>query len=357
VAPLRALTALALGVACVLPAVVAPAPALGQLVEVGRFEKPVYATAAPGDRERLYVVERGGRIVVHRLDGGAQTTFLDQRDLVTTNGERGLLSLAFPPDFGASRRLYIFHTGRDGDVHIEELTAPTADAADPASRRTLAVVEHSGIAIHNGGQLQMRDGVLYASLGDAKNPARAQDPASWLGRIVAIDPATGAASTYAKGLRNPWRFSFDRATGAMVVTDVGERKREEANWIPAGHPGGLNFGWPCFEGTLVFPPGCALADHTPPTFERSIGRGVCAIIGGYVIRDVGSPDAGRYVYGDYCEGTLRTVILGPDGAADDRPTTMSVPSLASFGEDACGRVYAVSLAGPVSRLARSGCPP
>jgi glucose/arabinose dehydrogenase len=166
---------------------------------------------------------------------------------------------------------------------------------------------------------------------------------------------------WAYGLRNPWRFSFDRANGAMTIADVGQDAIEEVDFAPGGTGAGANYGWNCFEGSerhAGAPAGCEAPGHVPPAFEYSSRNDqvACSITGGYVVRDEALAIAGRYVYGDFCTGELRTVALAPGGATDDRSLNLRVPAISSFGEDASGRVYAVSLGGPVFRL-RAGAGP
>ena len=243
---------------------------------------------------------------------------------------------------------------------------------------------------HNGGQLQFGpDGYLYIATGDGGgggDPDRnGQNLNSLLGKLLRIDPRlgpngesytiptdnpfvgqTGArAEIWSYGLRNPWRFSFDRLTGDLTVGDVGQGEWEEVNFVPAGSGAGrrANFGWGCFEGRHVYVPNASRPDcnplptnHAQPVWEYSHVRG-CSIAGGYVVRD---PEltalVGRYLYGDLCDDRVWSTILQVPDAQDDRVTGLEVPSLYSFGEDACGRIYAVSGAGPVYRLHVSGQP-
>jgi hypothetical protein len=180
--------------------------------------------------------------------------------------------------------------------------------------------------------------MLYAGVGDAADGDNAQDPASRLGKLLRIDTATGAVETWASGLRNPWRFSFDRATGDLVIGDVGQSTWEEVDWAPDAGPG-LNYGWPCREGGAPGS-GCGGA-FTEPAFSRAHADGFSALIGGYVVRDPGLPTlAGRYLYGDSGLDRLRSVALPDSG---DRAEALRVSMLSSFGEDACGRLYAASL--------------
>jgi glucose/arabinose dehydrogenase len=358
-----------------LVALLAAGPAHAVTVEqIGTAASPTFLTSEPRDGTRLYVVERAG--LIRRL--GAPGVFLDLSAQVSLGSERGLLSMAFAPDYATSGLLYVFHTDPGGDLTVAEYRRATAESADPASRRVVLVVEHSTMPNHNGGQLAFGpDGRLYISTGDgggAGDPlASGQDLGSRLGKILRIDPQASGTAAYtvpadnpfagvagaapeiwAYGLRNPWRFSFDRGTGDLVVADVGQGAWEEIDYTPraaAGGGRGANFGWSCFEGRHAYNP-CTAAGHVPPVFELSHAAGFCAITGGYVARDPGIPElAGRYVYGDYCQPALRSTALAVPDATGDRAEAPSVAQLASFGEDACGRVYALSLAGPLYRLA------
>jgi hypothetical protein len=343
----------------------APASAAPQLVEIGRFNAPVHVASPPND-PRVFVVEQGGTI---KIAGGG--TFLDVTSRTNGGGEEGLLSIAFPPDYATSGRFYVFLTNLDGSaLQVVEFQRSAADpnVADPSTARIVHQVPHPLTAgNHNGGQLQFGpDGFLYVSTGDGGNtPDSAQLLSSELGKILRIDARTGAAApgnpfgsrVWSYGLRNPWRFTFDRATGALLIGDVGEGTWEEVNWAPApGRGAGANFGWRCREGRHDTG-SCTAAGAIDPAFERSHGAGYCAIIGGYVVRDPGLPTLnGRYVYGDQCRGSLQSVVL-PE--ADDRTEPLAISRLSSFGEDACARIYAASLNGPVYRIedgAASPCP-
>ncbi len=331
-------------------------------MEVGRFASPVHAASPPND-PRLFVVEQAGLV---RIAGGG--TFLDVSALTQMTGERGLLSIAFAPDYAASGRFYVFLTDRaTGALRVLEYRRSADPArADPASGRELLRIPHGDASNHNGGQLQFgRDGMLYVSTGDGgSTPETAQDANSLLGKILRVSPATGAAApgnpfgtrVWAYGLRNPWRFSFDRATGDMFIGDVGDGQREEIDRLPAG-AAGANFGWACIEGTRSTgacpPPAGAVA----PIIEHTHADGFSAITGGFVVRDPGLPTlAGRYLYGDLARATLRSAL--PDGSGG-RDEPLSVPAAVSFGEDGCGRVHAVSINGPVYRIqdgSPSACP-
>jgi glucose/arabinose dehydrogenase len=321
-----------------------PAVSTVHMRRIGSFESPTYLTAPPGDERRLFVVEQAGTIREVRDGRKLSKPFLDIRSQVLAGGERGLLSMAFAPDYAKSGLYYVYFTGRDGDIHIQEF--PT--------RRELIRIEHSTYPNHNGGQLVFGpDGRLYAGTGDGGgggDPFRnAQKPTRLLGKILRFDAARRTPEVVAIGLRNPWRFSFDRATGDLTIADVGQSKYEEVDFVKAGTLRGKNFGWPNYEGFHQYYGGPA---HAKPVIERShSGDGYCSITGGYIVRDRSLKALyGRYVYGDYCQSQLRWARLGSRRASAGGTTGLRVSALSSFGEDARGRVYAVSQNGPVYRL-------
>lgn len=340
-----------------------------RLQNVGpRFDAPVHVAGAPGDGERLYVVEQGGVVKVVR--GGTATVFADLSDQVLFDGEQGLLSIAFPPDFQTSRLFYVYYTNRAGDNEVDELRAPSGDAADLGSRRLVLGIPHPGAGNHNGGQLQFGPGgYLYLAPGDgARGNATAQDLGSLLGKLLRIDPRGGFAGSYtvpadnpygtpvwARGLRNPYRFSFDRSTGDLVLGDVGQGTTEEIDWVPAsaGLARGGDFGWADCEGSFVQgsrTAPCARGGTILPVLDRYADAGYHSIIPGYVVRDPSLPSlAGRLLYGDYFVPALRSAVPA-DARASDAAVGVSVPSLTSFGEDAGGCVYVTSAGGTVSRL-------
>jgi glucose/arabinose dehydrogenase len=352
-----------------------PAGAAPELVKLGDFDTPVYVAGPPGDASRVFVVEQPGRIQL-LVNGQRQATpFLDATADVLTGSERGLLSMAFSPDYATSGRFWVYMTvkaaastnGTVGQIQVREYRRADADHAVPTPVRTLFTVDHDQADNHNGGQLQLGpDGMLWAGTGDgggADNdavPGSAQSPTSLLGKLLRVDPnAGGAPQVWALGLRNPWRFSFDRATGDLVIGDVGQDAIEEVDWAPAPGLGqGANYGWPCFEGRAAHN-ACSAPGAVPPTLEKThAGQGFLAIVGGYVVRDAGLPTlAGRYIYGDNSNTALRSVVLS--NPATDAATGMNLSGLSSFGEDACGHLFAASISGGVYRIqdgAVSPCP-
>jgi glucose/arabinose dehydrogenase len=332
-----------------------PSVATVRLRRIGTFDSPTYLTAPPGDRRRLFLVEQPGAIRVVRDGRKLATPFLDLRANVQAGGERGLLSMAFAPDYAKSGLLYVYYTGQDGDIHIQEFRRATADRANASSRRELIRLDHSTYSNHNGGQLQFGpDGHLYAGTGDGGgggDPFRnAQNPARPYGKILRFDAARRNAAIWALGLRNPWRFAFDRLTGDVVIADVGQDKYEEVDFVKRGQLHGKNFGWSKYEGFHTYYGG-TVNNYVKPVVERSHSQGYCSITGGYIVRDRSLKALyGRYVYGDYCQPQLRWARLR-SGRATGGVLALRVPALTSFGEDARGRVYAVSQNGPVYRLA------
>ena len=350
----------------------APAGA-ATLEQIGSFSDPVFVTSDPTNADRLLVVEQEGRIILSQ--GGATSTFADLRDLVLAGGERGLLSMAFATDFATSGHFYVYYTSRPhGDIQVDEFTA-SASGVDLASRRPVITIPHRDASNHNGGQLQMGpDGMLYFATGDGgSTPQTAQNLESLLGKVIRIDPrqsggapytvpadnpfvgTAGADEIWSYGLRNPFRFSFDRETGAIAIGDVGGSSWEEVDYEPGPNAGrGDNYGWVCREGRHPLSSGgpCAgLTGYTDPIFEYSHSGGNCTIIGGYVARDPSLGDlVGRYIYTDLCVGQIRSLVPGVPDASDDRSEGLSVDQPSSFGEDACGRLYVVSLNGPVYRF-------
>jgi glucose/arabinose dehydrogenase len=356
----------------------------------------------------VFVVEQGRTTPasparIQLIHGGIVSEFANLDSRVSYNAnERGLLSMAFAPDYATSGRFYVYYTapppGGSGqsDLMISELRRSDPDHGDRSTERIVLRIPHRVLGNHNGGQLQIGpDGLLWVGTGDGGGGndqlgnAQRTDPATndaaaghdaRLGKLLRVDPTPGPGcgpegsctipagnpgfpqpEIWALGLRNPWRFSFDRAGGDLVIGDVGQGAWEEIDLAAAPDRGrGANYGWSTYEGAHPLgstapagsPPGVAM-----PVLEKSHSApdSFVAIVGGVVVRDPALPDlAGRYLYGDTSQGDIRAVTPAPGGATGDASTGLHVSTLVSFGEDACGRVYAVSLDGPVFRLAQSG---
>jgi len=326
---------------------------------------------------RLFVLEQAGTIRVIRDGRLVSRPYLDIRDRVSAGGERGLLGLAFAPTFARDGRFYVDATGPDGNTFVAEFRAPdpAADTADPASERVILRIAQP-FANHNGGGIIARpDGTLWIGTGDggsAGDPqGNGQRRTTLLGKLLRIDPLAAGSAPYtvppdnpfagrtdargeiwAYGLRNPWRFSFDRATGDLWIGDVGQDRWEEVDRVPAGDAGGRNFGWNVMEGKHCFAPstGCGTEGLTLPVAEYDHGQG-CAITGGFVYRGAAIPALiGTYLYADSCSGR----IWGLDAAAEvpkSRLLASTGASIASFGEDDSGELFVTDIAGgAVSRL-------
>jgi glucose/arabinose dehydrogenase len=352
------------------------------LRQIGRFESPVYVTGAPGFPKLLFVVEQPGRVEVLRDGRRLGRPFLDISDLVSYEGERGLLSIAFPPDYARSRRFYVYYTDRSGNIRVDEFKRRSATRAARGSRRAVIEIPHPVNANHNGGQLQFLGNLLYFGTGDGGSggdpPNNAQNRHLLLGKLLRIDPRPshgrpysipadnpfaggngGRPEIYSYGLRNPFRFSFDRVSAGqprLAIGDVGQNRFEEVDYTTVAGAAGANFGWDAFEG---FSPYREENSGTPdpggttkPIYAYPHSRdGSCAIIGGYVVGDPRLPSLhGRYLYADLCEGELRSLVPHLGGASGDRRLGLHVDSPSSFGEDDRGRIYVCSLDGPVYRL-------
>ncbi|MFQ5678705.1 MAG: PQQ-dependent sugar dehydrogenase [Gemmatimonadota bacterium] len=347
-------------------------PQLGVQVVAQGLDGPVHLTSPPGD-QRLFVVEQPGRIRL--IEGGALQAlpFLDLTDRVGSGGERGLLGLAFHPQYAANGHLYVDYTDRNGNTRVERYTVSAdPDRADPATAKAILQVGQP-FSNHNGGLVAFGpDGKLYVGLGDgggAGDPqGNGQNPGTLLGSLLRIDvdagdpfaippdnPFVGQAGRreeiWAWGLRNPWRFAFDREADVLYIADVGQNAFEEVNAAPVA-AAGLNYGWNVMEGTHCFPSGaaCDTAGLTLPVLEYDHSQG-CSVIGGFVYRGEAIPALrGHYFYSDFCRGFLRTFRL--DGGAVDRREWEVGPlgQVLSFGEDAAGELYILSATGTVFRI-------
>jgi glucose/arabinose dehydrogenase len=338
-------------------------PGAGGLLELttvaSGLDSPVFLTAAPGERNRLYVVEQAGRIRV--LEDGVlvEEPFLDITSQVSSGGERGLLSMAFHPRYASNGLFYVDYTDLEGDTRVEEYRA-SSPAAEPAKVRELLYVPQP-YANHNGGQLAFGpDGLLYVGMGDGGSGGdpenRAQDLSSRLGKLLRLDvdkPSTEWEMA-AYGLRNPWRFSFDRVTGHLWIADVGQSSLEEVDFVPVTDLHKVhNFGWDVYEGSEVFEdkPLAPGGELVAPITEYSHDLG-CSITGGYVYRGEAARKQawGRYFHGDYCSGRIWSVARW-NGEVSRRGHPFRVPGLTSFGEDASGELYLLSSDGTIRRLA------
>ena len=346
-----------------------------ELNEIGSFDQPVFVTSTPGAKGLLFVVEQPGRVMVIKNGQTLAKPFFDLTDQVDSGGERGLLSIAFHPNYRKNGLLYAYYTQNDGDNAVAELRRnPRHPALASVKRLVVIEIPHpDDAANHNGGQIQFGpDGLLYIAPGDGgSTPEAAQDRDNLRGKVLRIDPRKrhdkpytspksnpfagskpGRAEIYSLGLRNPFRFSFDRLTGALLIGDVGAGSKEEVDFRKRGKGRGTNFGWPRWEGTLLHDSGTSAPGAVFPIHEYDHDLG-CAIIGGYVVRDKRlTSQYGRYVYSDNCDGTLRSLIPRASGAIDDQAIGggAAVSSPGSFGEGKGGRIFVASLDGPVYRL-------
>jgi glucose/arabinose dehydrogenase len=319
---------------------------------------PVFATAAPGEDDRLYVVEQPGRIRVLVRGKLRDRPFLDIASEVSSGGERGLLSMAFHPEYESNGLFYVNYTDLNGDTRVVEHRTPRGGGEPGATRELLYVPQP--YANHNGGQLAFGpDGLLYVGMGDGGSSGdpenRAQDLSGRLGKLLRLDvdaPRT-EWEMVGYGLRNPWRFSFDRVTGDLWIGDVGQGEVEEVDFVSARHLGRrFNFGWDVFEGSVPYedkqltPGGILVSPITEYTHDFG-----CSITGGYVYRGKTARRQawGRYFHGDYCSGRIWSVARWK-GQVSRRGHPFRVPGLTSFGQDANGELYLLSTDGMVRQL-------
>jgi glucose/arabinose dehydrogenase len=323
-----------------------------------RIGSPIYLAAPRSSGGRIYVVQRAG--IIRIVSGGRvrQPAFLDIRTQVGTDGEQGMFSLAFHPAFSTNGLFYVCYTERSGAVVVAEYRS-SGDRAVPESARVLVRVPHGDSPYHNGGQLAFgRDRLLYVGIGDGGyiRPELTPDPHEnaqnltvLLGKIFSLDVSlpNPQARLVAYGLRNPWRFSLHPRANAFVVADVGWNQSEEINYLRLDRGRLVNFGWSVYEGRG--PSGLASSlnrtgELTAPirTYETSVNRN-CSITGGYVYRGSVPSLRGRYLFGDYCSGRIWSVRIVNGRALGHRREPITIPGLASFGEDARGELYAISI--------------
>lgn len=336
--------------------------------------KPVYLTAPAGDA-RLFIVERGGVVRVVKNGSLLATPFLDIRGRVNSVAERGLLSMAFDPAYAANGFLYVYYTNANSDLVVERFASTPGSDVSGAAAGIVITIPHGG-ENHHGGEIAFGpDGMLYLAPGDGGccgDPANnAQNLSSLLGKVLRIDartlpysipagnPHVGEAGArpeiWARGLRNPWRFSFDAPTGRIYLADVGQDAREEIDAAPST-AAGLNYGWRLMEGSACYNPStnCNPAGVlTPPVQEYTHADG-CSVIGGYVYRGAAIPElAGHYLYSDFCAGWLRSFRLTAAGTLADQRQWLGVvkPQTVSFGRDGAGELYMIE-SGRVWRIVR-----
>jgi cysteine-rich repeat protein len=365
-----------------------PGTAINAVLVSSAFNSPVYATAPPLDPARLFVVEREGLIrILNLADNTVEPTpFLDIADLTTTDGERGLFSIAFDPEYDTPRRFFVYYTNNSGSIVIARYEADTMNlnAADESTAQVLLTIPHPGESNHNGGQVAFGpDGYLYAATGDGGGGGdpgeNAQDNGSLLGKMLRIDidvdvppyyavppsnPFFGSLAgdfrlIWARGLRNPFRFSFDFESGDLLIADVGQDQREEINFQDVSSLGGENYGWDIFEGNFCHEPEppamtCPMppVGFTFPIFQYDHATPSCeSITGGFVYRGCAMPDfVDTYFFSDACQNFIRTIEVTGGVAANHQNRTADLTSagatfngIAGFGQDARGEIYIVDL--------------
>ena len=339
----------------------------------GTFDQPVHVTSPPGDRS-LFIVERPGRVRIWMDDVVLKRPFLDISKNVSAGTGRGLLSIAFPPDYQRDRRVYVSYTDLTGNSRIDEysLDPTNPNRIDPTTRRLILLVEQTS-PINNGGLIGFdRSGMLLVATGDDGLKAPAQDGNLLLGKFLRIDPKNpsdgrpysipednpfvsghGArAEIWAYGLQNPWRWAFNADTEDLYVADVGEGS-EEINFVPKALQAGANYGWPRYEGHEVFDATRAIAEErlVDPILSYPVNGARCAVIGGSVYRGSVAALRGIFTYGDSCDGSIKAVRVTNGLFAEEiRFKELSVPQLVAFGEDSEGEMYIISGKGGVFRF-------
>ncbi len=336
------------------------AQAIGIVEIASGFDSPVHIAALRNEKKRLYIIEQPGQIRVIQSGRKRATPFLDIRSRVGCCGERGLLSMAFHPKYKKNRKFYVNYTNNRGTTEVVEYRAnKRRTKAMPSSRRVLFTVSQP-FSNHNGGQIAFGpDGRLYIGTGDggdANDPKNlAQNMSSRLGKMLSINVNNRKAKPVIKalGLRNPWRFSFDRKTGDMYIADVGQNRFEEINFLRKGTSGLVNYGWDAFEGNANFERGNLNPAGKLVAPIATYGRGAgCSVTGGFVYRGKKVPGAvGRYFYGDYCRGTIWSLRVNSKGKArGKRRHAFSIDRPTSMGQNAAGELFIASHGGSIYRL-------
>ena len=341
---------------------------------------PLYLTTAPGDNNRLFIVEKGGLIRIIKNGALLETPFLDIRNLVSTGGEQGLLGLAFDPGYVTNGRFYVSYTDTAGDSRIVRYrVSGNPDVSQTAPDRVILSIDQP-FANHNGGNIVFGpDSYLYIGMGDGgsgNDPhGNGQDKTDLLGSLLRIDVRplgdyiipgdnpfiinlSARPELWDFGLRNPWRFSFDRQTGDLYIADVGQNNREEVNVAPSSQGGGkgINYGWNIMEGTICTPgvnPDCNKTGLTLPVLDYDHGSGTCSVTGGYVYRGSAIPEIqGAYFYADYCAGWVKSFVYRNGTAMDHKNWKSLRPggNITSFGEDGQGELYILTSQGGVYRI-------
>lgn len=310
----------------------------------------------------LFVVEQPGIIkVFDPANPDPPVIFLDITGRVRDNGgEQGLLGLAFSRTYATDRTFYVYYTDNAGDIVVSSFTATAPKDAAEDSERVILQVDHPPATNHNGGHLAFGpDGWFYIGTGDGGGGGdpqnRAQNDQDRLGKLLRYNPATGAIETWAKGLRNPWKFSFDRLTGDLYIADVGQNEWEEVNFAPAGAGPGRNYGWRIMEGSHCFSPktGCSAAGLTLPVTDYSHAEG-CSVTGGYVAREPGSGLEGIYFFSDFCSGTIWGLRRDSEGRWEREDLGSAEGNVTTFGEAEDGSLYIAVEAGGITRIHRLG---
>lgn len=363
------------------PATAPTALTLGVEEVVTGLATPVFVTHAGDESGRLFMVEKGGTIRIWRDDALLDTPFLDITDRVNSSGnEQGLLGLAFPPEYSSLGYFFVNYTDSNGDTVVARFAtlADAPDQADAASEQILLQIDQPA-GNHNGGMIAFGpDGYLYIGMGDGGGAGdryeNGQNPDALLGKMLRIDVTTDPSQPYtipadnpwvandwngvdvrdeiwAVGLRNPWRFSFDRMTGDLWIGDVGQNQFEEINFTAADSGSGLNYGWPIMEASDCYrESNCSTEGLLLPVAEYS-HAGHCSVTGGYVYRGQAFPALqGIYVYGDYCSGALWALWPDGNGGWSNAEVLRSDVRLSSFGEDEAGELYLVDMGGRLLRL-------